>query len=115
MDTNFSVIYLFLTFLVVSDKESLTGFLFVSLHYGKGFAKNSGKEDRKAKVYYVLIYFLFRYVFLKDMADISISYFLRMSQRHLLYVTDVSKTSFVRYGCLKDVFCTLCMSQRCLL
>ena len=104
MDTSFSVIYLFLTFLVVSDKESLTGFLFVSLHYGKGFAKNSGKEDRKAKIYYVLIYFLFRYVFLEDMADISISYFLRMSQR-----------SFVRYGCLKDVFCTLCMSQRCLL
>ena len=25
----------------------------------------------------------------------------------LLYVMDVLKTSFVRYGCLKDIFCTL--------
>ena len=32
-----------------------------------------------------------------------------------LYVMDVSKMSFERYGCLKDVFCTLWMSQRCLL
>ena len=28
---------------------------------------------------------------------------------------DVSKTSFVRYGCLKDVFCKLWMCQRRLL
>ena len=35
-----------------------------------------------------------------------------MSQRHLLYVMDVSKTSFVCYGCIKDIFCMLWMSQR---
>ena len=37
-----------------------------------------------------------------------------MFQRRLLYVMDVSETSFVRYGCLRDVFGTLWMSQRCL-
>ena len=38
-----------------------------------------------------------------------------MSLRRLLYVMDVLKTSFVRYGCLKDVFYTLQMSLRRLL
>ena len=38
-----------------------------------------------------------------------------MSKRCLLYVMNVSKTSFVRYECLKDVFCTLWMSKRWLL
>ena len=36
-----------------------------------------------------------------------------MSERRLLYVMDVLKTSFVCYGCLKDVLCMLWMSQRC--
>ena len=35
-----------------------------------------------------------------------------MSQRRLLYVMHVSNMYFVRYGFLKDVFCTLWMSQR---
>ena len=48
-----------------------------------------------------------------------------MSQRHLLYIMNVSKTSFVHYkclkdifvcyGCLKDIFCILWMYQRNLL
>ena len=48
--------------------------------------------------------------------DVSKTFFVRYalcrSQRRLLYVMDVSKTSFVRYGCLKDVFCMLLVSQR---
>ena len=35
-----------------------------------------------------------------------------MSERRLLYVVDVWKTSFVRCGCQKDIFCTLWMSER---
>ena len=45
----------------------------------------------------------------------NIFYKLWMSQKHLLYVMYVLKTSFfILYGCLKNVFCTLWMSQRCL-
>ena len=31
--------------------------------------------------------------------------------RHVLHIINVSMMSFVRYGCLNDVFCTLWMSQ----
>ena len=38
-----------------------------------------------------------------------------MSQGRLLYVMDVSKTSFVRYESLKEVFCRFWMFKRRLL
>ena len=38
-----------------------------------------------------------------------------MSKRRLMYVIDVSNMTFVRYECLKDVFCMLQMSERRLL
>ena len=40
--------------------------------------------------------------------------YLSIAQSNLLYVMDVFKMSFVCYECLKDVFCILWMSQRCL-
>ena len=49
--------------------------------------------------------------------DVSKTSFVRYDYfwRRLLYVMDVSKMSFLCFGCLKDIFCMLWMSQRRLL
>ena len=45
----------------------------------------------------------------------AVCFSINIYHKHLLYITNLSKMSFVRYGCLKDVFCTLWTSQRRLL